>query len=900
MSPGMTTRSAALLSPAAGALVQQVLDDPAAPLSVAVCGPGGYGKTALLRELAACYEAAGVPVSTLWQPAADTSQAGVLLVDDAHLAGDDRLREIARRADEPGARVVVAYRPWPRPAAMPAVIDVLRRHGPVVVLNALTESQVAARCAEMWGTAPEPAWTRSLLTCSGGVPRYLDRLIDGLGDRVPGRGEPAAVTGRSEPPWQAPAAALAPFAAEFDELEADLLTVLLAMEAGAGLSTELVAALLECEAERATALVAAAKATGLPTATGALVPLAQEALTRHGPVAQRIRVRQKLAGWQLARGGSVLALMRPLLDVMPGAGTEDPAIGAPSVALAPQADGADLGAAFLAAGDEALRGDPALAAQLFAAASRAGRPAVARRALATALAGDLGQASLLADEVLRGGPPEQRGEAACVGAAALAHRNHLARAVELYRWATPRLAAGFGAIALVGTGRAEEAGQLLGSSSSEPGDPSAGPPTLLETAAYEMGRGVLDSVGPSPAGALSALVQATELLEPSGAAVLLPDSPAALAALIAVHSAEFGTARTVLDRAIGTGLGGPLFQRRHRLLLAWTAMAQGRHAHAAEQAALAGVPIGVPAPAEGEVDGAGAELQGRDLLFAAALRLGLARRASDLVALRAAWPEAAHALIGQPIDLFTLMPLGEIAICAARLGEQRQVQLALTAADELLSRLGDPVLWSVPLHWIRLHAAFLADDRAAGERHAAALREHRHRNSYAAALATAGQCWLDVLSDRIDPHAVEDAAQAMADLGLAWDGARLAGQAAIRTPDRKAMTSLLDCARSLQARQEPDLPAEAPGRRGTGAEESSRPILSDREQEVATLVLAGLTYKQVADRLYLSAKTVEHHMARIRQKLGSTDRRDLLARLRTLTGAPAEAHPAGESDRRRP
>jgi DNA-binding CsgD family transcriptional regulator len=43
-----------------------------------------------------------------------------------------------------------------------------------------------------------------------------------------------------------------------------------------------------------------------------------------------------------------------------------------------------------------------------------------------------------------------------------------------------------------------------------------------------------------------------------------------------------------------------------------------------------------------------------------------------------------------------------------------------------------------------------------------------------------------------------------------------------------------------------------------------------------------LTYKQVAERLFLSAKTVEHHVARIRQRLGCTDRRELLARLREL------------------
>jgi DNA-binding CsgD family transcriptional regulator len=61
--------------------------------------------------------------------------------------------------------------------------------------------------------------------------------------------------------------------------------------------------------------------------------------------------------------------------------------------------------------------------------------------------------------------------------------------------------------------------------------------------------------------------------------------------------------------------------------------------------------------------------------------------------------------------------------------------------------------------------------------------------------------------------------------------------------------------------------------------------LSEREREVASLVLAGLTYKQIGDRLFISAKTVEHHMARMRQRLGATSRSDLLAQLRALTAA---------------
>ena len=94
MSPQVVNRSAALLSPVAAELLQQVRDDPSQPMSVAVCGAGGYGKTALLHEVAASYRTAGVAVSTWWQPAGDAPE-GVLLIDDAH-------RTLLRRRGDTG------------------------------------------------------------------------------------------------------------------------------------------------------------------------------------------------------------------------------------------------------------------------------------------------------------------------------------------------------------------------------------------------------------------------------------------------------------------------------------------------------------------------------------------------------------------------------------------------------------------------------------------------------------------------------------------------------------------------------------------------------------------------------------------------------------------------------
>ena len=146
---------------------------------------------------------------------------------------------------------------------------------------------------------------------------------------------------------------------------------------------------------------------------------------------------------------------------------------------------------------------------------------------------------------------------------------------------------------------------------------------------------------------------------------------------------------------------------------------------------------------------------------------------------------------------------------------------------------------------------------------------------YHAVLAAAARAWLDVLGGEVDPTSVEDAARDLHAVGLRWDAARLAGQAAIRTSDRKAMVTLMECARLLQGGV-PALPDRAP--------DPDAGQLSERERQVARLVLDGLTYREVGDQLFISAKTVEHHVARMRQRLGSTSRRDLLARLRDLLG----------------
>jgi len=103
------------------------------------------------------------------------------------------------------------------------------------------------------------------------------------------------------------------------------------------------------------------------------------------------------------------------------------------------------------------------------------------------------------------------------------------------------------------------------------------------------------------------------------------------------------------------------------------------------------------------------------------------------------------------------------------------------------------------------------------------------------------------------------------------------------------MVALLGCARALQASGPGAAGSPVDGDDPPGPQSASRPaaapLLSDREREVAELVLTGLTYRQIGQRLFISAKTVEHHVARMRQRLDVTSRDELFAQLRMCVGA---------------
>src|SRR4051812_7130038 len=152
-----------------------------------------------------------------------------------------------------------------------------------------------------------------------------------------------------------------------------------------------------------------------------------------------------------------------------------------------------------------------------------------------------------------------------------------------------------------------------------------------------------------------------------------------------------------------------------------------------------------------------------------------------------------------------------------------------------------------------------------------------------------------VLAGRFDAVTVESAARALATIGMAWDGSRLAGHAAAHSEERRDIARLLACARDLHHGTDPvPLPSVAgpsPSSAATQHEETRRSgdaALSQREREVARLVLEGKNYREIGEAIFISPRTVEHHIARIRARLDVTTRSDLLAQLRIALDADDE------------
>lgn len=554
------------------------------------------------------------------------------------------------------------------------------------------------------------------------------------------------------------------------------------------------------------------------------------------------------------------ALLRSQLDMS----TVSPQL---AVRLAEHGLKDDRLAAIVATQAAAASSESARAARLYQAAVNAGATGLTSRlADALALNGDCAAAATLADELLSSSDSAERAAAVRISASIAAHEGNTNQAAELFSWLGPYPDAVVGAaatIALAATGDLTPARAALRLK-------DAGPPTMAARIARSLAEGLLLTMDqPYPA--------AMAKLGPASAAEqtmseVIPDSPAALVTLAAIHGGDPVRARTVIGRA-GRADGDALFASRHTLLSGWIKMQDGQLPSASADVAAVGT----------------AGLHRRDALWAAALQTAIARRSGDTGALQKHWYAGMEVLAEYSIDLFALLPLGELWVAAARIREVEQLRHSLEQAFSLLESLGNPILWAIPLHWAGVHAGILANAPELVAPHGQALGAAAAASALAHALSGAGRTWLRVLANQVDPDEVTASARALSHVGLTSDATRLAGQAALQTPDGRVSGAMLQLARDLKLGASPGEIAsgltggepEAVNPSAPHQPKSGSP-LSHREREVAELLLLGLPYRDIGAQLFISAKTVEHHVARIRRRLAAGSRSEMLSMLRAM------------------
>ena len=779
----------------------------------------------MLEELAARFADAGIPVSGSAAEAITDAGPCALLVDEAHLLGDEELDALAAALERPGIHVVVACRAWPRPDALSRLADHLEQP---VMLGPLGYEELVDRLRVAFPGAQCEDDALALLELSGGMRWVANAVIASALESAQGSSAVIPVTPRT---LDSLGLALSTLRPELHEL---LLALCIGFDLVGTVPDEVAAA------GRIDELVAEAMATGLLLLDGRPIPLVRDAMLQCSPAYHVAALQERLVDSLVANG-------RPIAEV------------AEELARLGYRD-SRVAAALEEAADAALMNDPALAVGLYDAANAAGASELAnaaRRAQASLAAGDTEGASRTLDDVLGRDDLPDAARAVDVSAAMWARRGMLARGADIYRWYAEKVTGPsrqIAALCFIGVGDLEAGRAML------TGPPQA--PTQFALAMSLVGDGILESVNGDHAKALGALVTASDMMSAAGLAIALPDSPAALAALVALHNGELDVAQALLDDAIAGGQGALYARPRLLLLAAWTQMLAGRPQRARLMIA--------------ELALEERSLSPRDELLLAALEVGLARRSDDAQALLAGWQRARAITLHVSFDLFSLLPLGELAIAAARVRDSEWLAPHVSGALEVLASLGEPPAWASSLHWACVQAGILNDKPQDLAPHAAALVRSSDRSRMSRLLADAGREWVAVLAGDFDASAVEIAARDLATVGLAWDGARLAGHAAARSGQRRDVTRLLACARDLNPALETQVEGAAsniqPDRNGFSA----------REQEVARLLLEGKTYREIGDAMFVSPRTAEHHIAQIRRRLAASTRSDLLARLRAV------------------
>ncbi|MET7773044.1 LuxR C-terminal-related transcriptional regulator [Nocardia sp. NPDC005366] len=835
--------------------------DSAVPETAAVLirGRSGTGKSTLLSAVRARLRARGIPLrDTIGAPipphlpvSASTNGSGphphqqngsrprpALIIDDAHTLSRADLESLCANIESGSCTVVVAAQPRPHDARLRALADAVARRGRVVDLRPLGVSDITPFAREL-GMAVPRAVAQHIHQQTGGIRGGVVAALT------------AACSARLDAGIRTVDDAVSQWARSLlDNLEPDLLETLAVATTGTGLDSSELTEVLGVDPPAAKRLIDRARATALVTDADLLLAPAVPALRTILGDRRYLAVQRKLLAARLDAG-----LLRDQT----------------ALALAESGVRDERLAEFLCAAAENAGAD-AVRCYAAAVASGADPDRIALRwAEAAARIGDGETAMRLAEPVLARSEATGAELAAAVRicAGVLTRRGLAGRAAQLYAWLGAHRVGpdwAIGATVLYLTGNIRDAEDLSGSA-------AQWPPTEANTQARLIAKALgetLTSPGGDSAAAVSTLLQAAHL-DVVGADRFLPCTAVSIATLLCLSTGEPRRAGESLLRATDNGL----HSEQLRVLAAWVAMLGGDEQSAATTVAA--------------LDWDSLDI--RDRLLAHGVAVGLARRSGDHLALTRAWQAAFPLFDDVDADLLTLLPVGELWLAGIRLRDERRIAPMVDASLSLLRSVDQPPTWANAFHWYGVQAAIAhkSPDELLPHAHllkAAAQAGDRH----AAVLADAGRTWVFVLRGEVSAAQVDTAVTGLRAIGLTWDAARLASEAALAADDAATATALLKLARAIRAESRPQEyspPPLAPNARGRAAGSSDpaadgAAILSEREREVAELVLLGLTYREIGARLYISAKTVEHHVARIRRRIGAGSRSELLSMLRAM------------------
>ncbi len=259
------------------------------------------------------------------------------------------------------------------------------------------------------------------------------------------------------------------------------------------------------------------------------------------------------------------------------------------------------------------------------------------------------------------------------------------------------------------------------------------------------------------------------------------------------------------------------------------------------------------------------------------LQQGALARLAELRVRQGRIEEAEQLLAGIDASLDTALPQAAVHLAYDR------TELAADVLERALDEL-DPESVLAASHWSLLVEVQLAADRydqaaAAAER--IRVCAQRHPGAYVeatAALANGRVCLATSTGDPCGclrealagfskaqtPHELAETRMALAS-ALADDRPEVAlaeARAALEGFDRLRAARRADAAAALLRSMGE---AGRAGPRTTG-------VLTKREEEVLDLLGLGLSNPEIAERLYISRKTVEHHVGRILTKLGLRSR----------------------------